>query len=69
MRRLFKCRNHDWQVTERSNILQQDSMGYPLRLCVVECCKCGKTEQMWLDAPECALEEIESGKSFLLEWR
>jgi hypothetical protein len=31
--RLLKCRRNDWQVTERSNILQQDDMGYPLRLC------------------------------------
>ena len=67
--RLFKCHNHKWEVLARSNALQQDSMGYPLRLCIVECAKCGKTDQMWLDDNVGALDEIESGKSFLVEWR
>ena len=67
--KLFKCHNHKWEILAQSNALQQDSMGYPLRLCIVECSKCGQTDQMWLDAPESALEEIESGKSFLVEWR
>lgn len=67
--RLFKCRNHDWHITERSNVIQQDSMGYPLRLCIVECKKCGKPDQIWLDVPEKCLKELETGESVLLEWR
>lgn len=67
--RLFKCRNHKWKVTERSNIIQQDDMGYPLRLCILECEKCGKPKHMWLDVPEKCLEELETGESKLLEWR
>lgn len=59
---------HNYQVTKRSNALQQDEMGYPLRLCIVKCSKCGKTDQMWLDTDESALDEIKSGKSFLVEW-
>lgn len=67
--RLFKCRNHDWHVTEVSNILQQDQMGYPLRLCICECSKCGESDQKWIDVSVKCLDELETGKSFLLEWR
>ena len=67
--RLFKCRNHDWHVAYKSNILQQDEMGYPLRLCIVECSKCGASDQWWLDVAEECLKEIETGESLLLEWR
>lgn len=67
--RLFKCRNHDWKVTHRSNIIQQDDMGYPLRLCIIECSKCGKSDQRWIDVAEECLDEIETGESMLLEWR
>lgn len=64
---LFGC-NHDWKVTERSNVLQQDDMGYPLRLFICECRKCGKSDQVWYDVSEEALKELETGKSVLLEW-
>lgn len=63
----FRCR-HNFKVIERSNALQQDDMGYPLRLCIVKCEKCGKTEQHWIDVDEKALEELKIGKSFLLKW-
>ena len=65
---LFKC-NHDWHVTRISNILQQDGMGYPLRLCIVECSKCGKSDQKWIDVAEKFLDELETGKSHLLIWK
>ena len=66
---LFKkmC-SHDYVVKERSNALQQDEMGYPLRLCICQCYKCGKSEQQWLDTNESALNEIKTGKSFLVKW-
>lgn len=64
---LFKCK-HRWEVVERSNALQQDSMGYPLRLCILKCSKCGKLEQQWLDTSEDALDELRNGKSFLVKW-
>ncbi len=66
--RMFKC-SHTWRVTEVSNILQQDGMGYPLRLCICKCTKCGKSDQKWIDVAEECLDELETGKSFLLEWR
>lgn len=66
--RLFKC-NHKWEITERSNALQQDDMGYPLRLFICKCSKCGKYDQQWIDVAEKELEELKTGKSFLLEWR
>ena len=65
---LFRCK-HDWHVSDISNILQQDSMGYPLRLCIVKCSKCGKTEQMWIDVSVECLKELETGESKLLEWK
>ena len=34
----------------------------------VKCEKCGKTEQHWIDVDEKALEELKTGKSFLLKW-
>lgn len=63
-----RCR-HKFAVSERSNILQLDGMGYPLRLCIVTCSKCGKSDQWWLDVGFDELEEIESGKSVLIKWR
>lgn len=64
---LFKCK-HRWEVVERSNALQQDSMGYPLRLCILKCSKCGKLEQQWLDTSDDALDELKTGNSFLVKW-
>ena len=64
---LFKCK-HRGEVVERSNALQQDSMGYPLRLCILKCSKCGKLEQQWLDTSDDALDELKTGKSFLVKW-
>ena len=64
---LFKCK-YIWTVVERSNALQQDSMGYPLRLCILKCSKCGKLEQQWLDTSEDTLDELKTGKSFLVKW-
>ena len=64
---LFKCK-HRWEVVERSNALQQDSMGYPLRLCILKCSKCGKLEQQWLDTSDDAMDELKTGNSFLVKW-
>lgn len=60
--------DHDYRITEYSNALQQDEMGYPLRLCICKCEKCEKSEQQWIDVGEKALEELDSGKSFLVKW-
>ena len=49
--KLFKRKcGHEWKLSERSNIIQFDDMGYPLRLFICRCKKCGMTEQMWLDS-------------------
>jgi hypothetical protein len=64
---LFKC-NHDWKRTAKSNVLQLDDMGYPLRLYICKCTKCGKSDQMWIDVSEKALKELETGESVLLKW-
>lgn len=60
--------SHDWKVHLRSNALQADSMGYPLRLFVLQCSKCGKYKHMWFDVPLEQIEEIKTGESFLLTW-
>ena len=39
------------EVIERSNIIQYDEMGYPLRLVIVRNYK-NETDQMWLDTDE-----------------
>lgn len=39
---------HDFKLYERSNVIQLDDMGYPLRLCILMC-KCGMSRQEWLD--------------------
>lgn len=70
MFKLFKkrCCKHSWKISERSNILQQDEMGYPLRLVIVKCLKCGISDQIWIDVHEDALKELETGESVLLNW-
>ena len=66
---LFKrnC-NHKWERLERSNALVLDNMGYPLRLFLVRCKKCGKIDQHWIDVDEREADGLETGESFLLEW-
>lgn len=65
---LFGC-SHNWVVHKRSNVIQQDDIGYPLRLFICQCSKCGKYEQQWIDVSEKELEELKTGKSVLLEWK
>lgn len=61
--------DHAWRVTEVSNVLQQDDMGYPLRLVISKCSKCGESEQRWIDVNEEALKELDTGESVLLRWK
>ena len=61
------CR-HDWQIHQRSNVIQQDFMGYPLRLFMLKCTKCSESRQEWIDVAENQLAELETGKSVLLKW-
>ena len=39
---------HDFKITERSNVIQYDEMGYPLRLYISKC-DCGISNQEWID--------------------
>lgn len=64
---LFKCR-HDWRVHRKSNVLQMDCMGMPLRLYSIICVKCGELTQEWVDVHESVLKELETGESVLLKW-
>ena len=60
----YNC-NHDWHITHKSNIVQLDDMGYPLMLCIVQCEKCGKYDQQWIDVSKKVLDD-ENIK--VLEW-
>lgn len=51
---------HNYKITEKSNVIQFDEMGYPLRLCIIEC-TCGKSDQMWIDT-------IEEDNDVILKW-
>jgi len=48
-----KIFGHQWRIKQRSNVIQYDDMGYPLRLFICECKYCMKSEQMWIDSTEC----------------
>ena len=51
-RKLFK-HEHNWQIKERSNVIQYDNMGYSLRLFLMKCSKCNQTRQEWIDSYVC----------------
>lgn len=60
-----RCCKHDWHITETSNIIQLDSMGYPLMLMIRKCKKCGISEQVWRDVGVWVLDD----KKFkILRW-
>lgn len=59
-----KCK-HDYEY-QRTNKLQLDDMGYPLRLFNRKCLKCGIQEQLWIDVPVEELNELETGESVLI---
>ena len=51
--RFFKKRNKDpFRIIYRSNTIQFDEMGYPLRLCIVTGNGRDKQERVWLDTLE-----------------
>ena len=62
-----KC-THQYKVTDRSNAIQVDQMGYPLQLCVCECEKCGKIEQQWIDAPTDILKDMAKNGYVRVKW-
>lgn len=61
-----KTCSHRWQITEISNVLQTDDMGYPLRLCIERCMKCGKSHQVWIDVDK---KELDNDKNVICEWK
>lgn len=63
-----KCK-HKWKVVEKSNALQLDHIGYPLRLFLVKCENCGEYDQVWIDVPVEEFDEVKDGKSFVLKWK
>ena len=64
----FKCK-HDFQITDTSNIIQLDSMGYPLMLCIRRCTKCGASDQSWIDVPESIFNKVNSGEIHICKWK
>lgn len=59
-----KCK-HEWRITEVSNALQVDDMGYPLRLVIEVCSKCGISEQVWIDVRK---ELLDDKQFVLVKW-
>ena len=59
---------HEWERYKNSNVLQLDDMGYPLRLVMHRCKKCGVIEQHWTDIPLESVKELRTGKSVLCIW-
>lgn len=45
--KLFKRKEEIRKITNRSNVIQYDDMGYPLRLVIVD-----DKEQIWIDTCE-----------------
>lgn len=68
MLRLRSLHKHEYELAERSNVLQQDDMGYPLRLFIYRCKKCGASTQKWVDVNEDELKDLKTGQSVLLKW-
>ena len=68
MKLFTKPCSHKWVVTHKSNAIQCDAMGYPLRLYIYTCAKCGKSEQMWMDVAVEELDELKTGQSVLVTW-
>lgn len=63
------CEHNNLKILKKSNVLQTDYNGYPVRLCICKCEDCGHTDQFWLEESlEKAKEELENGTSVLLEW-
>lgn len=60
--------SHSFTTIMRSNALQVDGMGYPLRLFLCKCEKCGEIHQLWIDVPKEELKELDSGSSVLVKW-
>ena len=59
-----KLHKHDFnKFAYTSNVVQFDSMGYPLRLCIMKC-GCGMTNQEWIDVSESSVTD----KDVVLEW-
>lgn len=59
-----KCK-HDFEY-HRTDKLQLDHMGYPLRLFKRQCKKCGYTDQLWIDVSVEELGELKTGESILI---
>ena len=53
-----KIFGHRWMIKERSNVIQFDNMGYPLRLFIIECSKCKQSRQEWIDSSECSTDVV-----------
>ena len=60
------CHFHEYYISETSNILQLDEMGYPLMLCIKKCANCEKTKQVWIDVDK---KLLNNDKYKILEWR
>ena len=64
----MECK-HTWLPIDRSNVLQLNYDGNPLRLYICKCVKCGTHEMRWVESDFEELKELETGESVLLKWQ
>ena len=62
------CRHPRSVIVAKSNVIQFDQSGFPLRLVAVKCLICGKNDHTWVDIKKSELDELSTGKSVLCKW-
>ena len=64
MKLFKKLHKHDFnKFAYTSNVVQFDSMGYPLRLCIMKC-DCGMKNKEWVEVTESSVTD----KYVILKW-
>lgn len=62
------CKHPKSVIFAKSNVIQFDQVGFPMRLETLECLICGKKYYAWNYIKESELDELSTGKSVLCKW-
>jgi hypothetical protein len=62
------CRHPKSVIVAKSNVIQFDQSGFPMRLETMECLICGKKYYAWNYIKKSELDELSTGKSVLCKW-
>ena len=63
------CKHPRSVPVAKSNVIQLDQSGFPMRLETMECQICHKRYFTWIDIKKSELDELSTGKSVLCKWR